>query len=152
MDYSYGTAKDCFESGSVTEYKSWKSVQLQVDLIILGLESLLQVYTSRSGIVVWQRQKHRGWNRLRSTQNNRKGVLCWRSQEVAIGRAPRPNRINRGVWQLRSRRKSTEPSKGVTTLHQAQGQEARSLHERKCAATVTSDDQVKTYGTLGIIC
>ena len=51
-DYSHGTAKDCFESGSVTEYKSWKSVILQVDLIILVLEYLLQEYMSSSRIAV----------------------------------------------------------------------------------------------------
>ena len=62
--------------------------------------------------------------RLRLIQDNQEGVLHQRSQEVAIERAPRPNRTNAGYNNLVTGGPSVEPSKGVAILHQAQGQEA----------------------------
>jgi hypothetical protein len=83
MDYSYGT-NDCSKSTSMTECKS---MQLQVGLIILGLESLLQVYTSRSGI---------GCDNDRSIMS---GIDC--GQLRTIGRAFCVNNPRR--WQSEGR-------------------------------------------------
>ena len=54
--------------------------------------------------------------RLRLVRNNREGVLHQRSQEVAIERAPRPNRTNTGCRNLVTDGPSVEPSQGLAIL------------------------------------